>query len=61
MGIDQVIGQEQIKDYIKKAVKKSKVSHAYILCGEKGTGRMALAKLFAASLQCWGNTGCRRF
>ena len=61
MGIDQVIGQEQIKDYIKKAVKKSKVSHAYILCGEKGTGRMALAKLFAASLQCMGNTGAEDF
>ena len=61
MGINQVIGQEQIKDYIKKAVKKNKVSHAYILCGEKGTGRMALAKFFAASLLCTGGVSADDF
>ena len=51
-GNEQVVGQDQIKDFIRKTVAKDKVSHAYILCGEKGTGRSALAMLFAATLQC---------
>ncbi len=52
MGNEQVVGQEQIKEFIQKSVQQSKVSHAYILCGERGSGRNALAKLFAAALQC---------
>lgn len=54
MGIDTefVVGQEQIKDFINKAVTGGKVAHAYIICGEKGSGRNNLAKLFAASIQC---------
>ncbi len=61
MGNDQVIGQEQIKNYIKKAVSKDKVSHAYILSGEKGMGRMKLAKFFAASVQCTGSNHDENF
>lgn len=52
MGSDQIAGQEQIKEFIQKSVQRGKVSHAYILCGEKGSGRYALAKMFAAALQC---------
>lgn len=47
-----VVGQEQIKEFIKKSINMNKVSHAYIICGEKGTQRLEIAKLFAASLQC---------
>lgn len=47
-----VVGQEQIKEFIKKTINMNKVSHAYIICGEKGTQRMEIANLFAASLQC---------
>lgn len=52
MGNEQVVGQEQIKEFIQKSVQRNKVSHAYILCGERGTGRRALAEMFAATLQC---------
>lgn len=52
MGNEQIAGQEQIKDFIRKSIRRNKVSHAYILCGEKGMGRYGLAKMFAAALQC---------
>lgn len=52
MNYKSIVGQEQIKEYIKKSINMNKVSHAYIICGEKGSGRMDIARLFAASLQC---------
>lgn len=47
-----VVGHNDIIQYIKNAVKSGKISHAYILNGEKGSGKRLLAKLFAMSLQC---------
>lgn len=47
-----VVGHNQIIEYIGNAVKTDKVSHAYILNGEKGAGKKLLANLFAMSLQC---------
>lgn len=52
MGNDNVVGQDKIKEFIKKSIVRNKVSHAYVINGEKGSGRLELAKLFAATLQC---------
>lgn len=57
---EQVAGQEQIKEFIQKSVERNKVSHAYILCGEKGAGRYELARLFAATLQCTAEEGTQK-
>ena len=51
-GFKDVVGHNDIIQYIQNAVVKDKVSHAYILNGEKGSGKRLLAKLFAMSLQC---------
>ena len=47
-----VIGQEQIVEHLRTAVKTGKVSHAYILQGERSAGKEFIAKIFAAALQC---------
>jgi DNA polymerase-3 subunit delta' len=47
-----IVGHQDIIEYIGKAVTHHQVSHAYILNGEKGSGKKMLAKLFAMSLQC---------
>lgn len=47
-----VVGHKNIIDYITNAVKENKVSHAYILNGDKGSGKKMLATLFAETLQC---------
>lgn len=47
-----VVGHKDIINYIRSAVEKDQVSHAYILNGERGAGKKLLANLFAASLQC---------
>ena len=52
-----VVGHKNIIQYIENAVKTDKVSHAYILNGEKGSGKRLLANLFAMSLQCQNRDG----
>ena len=51
-GFSNILGQEAVKDHLKKAIEYHKVSHAYILTGEKGMGKKMLANAFALSLLC---------
>ncbi|MCM1175705.1 MAG: DNA polymerase III subunit delta [Blautia sp.] len=47
-----IIGQEQIKEHLQNAIAMNKVSHAYIINGERSSGKEFVAKVFAAALQC---------
>lgn len=47
-----IIGQEQIKEHLQNAISAEKVSHAYIINGEKSSGKEFIAKVFAMALQC---------
>ncbi|WP_343210300.1 DNA polymerase III subunit delta' [Anaerolentibacter hominis] len=50
----QIIGQDSIIEHFQKAITENLVSHAYIINGEDGSGKMLLAKAFAKQLQCQG-------
>ena len=47
-----IIGQDQMKEHMQNALKTGKVSHAYIISGENGSGKEYIAKVFAKALQC---------
>ena len=47
-----VIGQDAIKEHLQNAISLGKVSHAYIINGERNAGKEFIAKLFAMTLQC---------
>lgn len=47
-----IIGQEQMKEHLMNAVKTGKVSHAYIIHGERSSGKEFIARIFAMALQC---------
>lgn len=47
-----IIGHEDIVKHFKSSIELGKVSHAYILNGEKGAGKKTLASVVAKSLQC---------
>ncbi len=51
-GFKDVVGHRDIIQYIQDAVGQNKVSHAYILNGQRGSGKKMLASLFAMTLQC---------
>ena len=47
-----VVGHNDIITYIQNSIANDQVSHAYIINGERGSGKKLLAKLFAMTLQC---------
>lgn len=47
-----IVGQEQIKEHLQSALSSGKISHAYIINGEKSSGKEFIAKIFAMALQC---------
>ena len=47
-----VVGQDQIKSHLKTAIKMKKVSHAYIISGERASGKEFISGIFAQALQC---------
>lgn len=49
---NSVIGQNQLTDNLRKALKFNKISHAYLLQGEKLSGKRMVADIFARALQC---------
>lgn len=51
-GFKDVVGHKDIIQYMKNAVEQNKLSHAYILNGQRGSGKKLLARLFAMTLQC---------
>ncbi len=51
-GLKDIIGQQQIKEHLHNALATGKVSHAYIINGEKASGKEYIARIFARTLQC---------
>ena len=47
-----IIGQEMIKEHLQGAIATGKTSHAYIINGEKSSGKEFIANVFAMALQC---------
>lgn len=58
---NDIVGQEQIKEHLQGAISAGKISHAYILNGEKSSGKEFIARVFAMALQCeaGGNNPCQ--
>lgn len=50
--LDRILGNEKIKEYIRRAVTTGRISHSYMIEGEKGSGKKMLARSFARILQC---------
>lgn len=51
-GFEDIIGQEQLKEHLQNAIAMKKISHAYIINGEKSSGKEFIAGIFAMTLQC---------
>lgn len=47
-----VIGQVQLTENLQNAIRHNKISHAYLIQGEKMSGKRMIADIFARALQC---------
>ena len=49
---DDVCGQEHITDVLRYQIESGKLSHAYLFCGSRGTGKTTCAKILAKAVNC---------
>lgn len=49
---DDVYGQEHVTSILKNEVESGKISHAYLFCGPRGTGKTTCAKIIAKAANC---------
>lgn len=49
---NEIIGQDHITTILKNQILLSRLSHAYLFTGTRGTGKTSLAKVFARAINC---------
>lgn len=52
MLFSEIIGQDEIKDQLRRAVRQGRIPHAQLLSGQRGVGKMQLALAYAQYVAC---------
>ena len=67
MGFEALLGNERIKENLRRSFARGHVPHFFLICGPQGSGRHTLTRLLAAAMMCEGEDqpcghceGCRK-
>lgn len=52
MGFDGLLGNDRLKENLRKSIGSGRISHFYLICGPEGAGKHTLARLLAAAVLC---------
>jgi len=53
----EVVGQEQVTQTLLNALANERISHAYLFCGPRGTGKTSTGRILAKAVSCLTNEG----
>ena len=48
----ELVGQEHVATTLRQAVKQDRVSHSYLFCGPRGSGKTSTARIVAKAVNC---------
>jgi len=54
---EDVVGQGHVTKTLKNQILNDRISHAYLFCGTRGTGKTTAAKIFSRAVNCENNKG----
>ncbi|SFG98666.1 DNA polymerase-3 subunit gamma/tau [Desulfotomaculum arcticum] len=52
--LSEIVGQKHVTETLRNAIISGRVSHAYLFCGPRGTGKTSTAKVLARAVNCSG-------